>query len=239
MASSRRRLDIYGGRNPVDIPAYALAEAAHNLQLTQATVHSWVLGRNYPTGAGVQRFEPLIRIIDPVAHLLSFRNLVELHVLSAIRRDHQIRLQAVRNAIGYLRKNFHTDHPLAEQQMLTDGRDLFIERYGELVNVSAHGQMAMKKVLEAYLARIERDPAGVPIRLFPFTSSRIENSPSSVAIDPQVQFGRPCLTGSGIPTAIVAERYKAGDSIQVLAEDYGRSSSEIEEAIRYEHSGAA
>jgi uncharacterized protein (DUF433 family) len=42
------------------------------------------------------------------------------------------------------------------------------------------------------------------------------------------------LAGTGIPTAIVAERYKAGESIDELAEDYGRSRKEIEEAIRCE-----
>ena len=46
--------------------------------------------------------------------------------------------------------------------------------------------------------------------------------------------GERVLVGTGIPTAIVAERYKAGESIDELAEDYGRSRNEIEEAIRCE-----
>lgn len=36
----------------------------------------------------------------------------------------------------------------------------------------------------------------------------------------------------GIPTAIIAERYKAGESIDQLADDYGRERLDIEEAIR-------
>ena len=55
-----------------------------------------------------------------------------------------------------------------------------------------------------------------------------------MVIDPRVQFGRPCLAGRGIPTAIITERYKAGDSIQILADDYRCPAHEIEEAIRYE-----
>ncbi len=38
----------------------------------------------------------------------------------------------------------------------------------------------------------------------------------------------------GIPTAIIAERYKAGEAIGALADDYGRPTLEIEEAIRCE-----
>jgi uncharacterized protein (DUF433 family) len=53
-------------------------------------------------------------------------------------------------------------------------------------------------------------------------------------IDPRISFGCQILAGSGIPTAIVAERYKAGESIDELAEDYGRERLDIEEAIRCE-----
>jgi uncharacterized protein (DUF433 family) len=71
-------------------------------------------------------------------------------------------------------------------------------------------------------------------RLFPFTRKRQPDEPKAVVIDPYVSFGRPVLAGTGIATAVVAERYKAGESIADLAEDYGRQALEIEEAIRCE-----
>jgi uncharacterized protein (DUF433 family) len=55
-----------------------------------------------------------------------------------------------------------------------------------------------------------------------------------VLIDPQISYGRPVLVGTGIPTAALAERYKAGDSIRNLADDYSLSTDAIEEAIRCE-----
>jgi uncharacterized protein (DUF433 family) len=55
-----------------------------------------------------------------------------------------------------------------------------------------------------------------------------------VVIDPRISFGRPVLAGSGIPTAVIADRYKAGESVDELADDYGRKRLEIEEAIRCE-----
>jgi len=95
----------------------------------------------------------------------------------------------------------------------------------------------MKAIIEIYLQRIQWDASGIPIRLFPFTQrrqSQLEKSPRFVSIDPKVQFGKPCIAGTGVPTAIIAERYKAGDSIALLAQDYGREEQEIEEAVRYE-----
>ena len=58
-------------------------------------------------------------------------------------------------------------------------------------------------------------------------------------MDPRVQFGRPCIAGTGIPTSIIAERYRAGDSISELAHDYGQEALTIEEALRYEFPATA
>jgi uncharacterized protein (DUF433 family) len=98
------------------------------------------------------------------------------------------------------------------------------------------GQIALREFLEAYLQRVEHDASGHVVRLYPFTRKRDLDEPKVVVIDPHVSYGRPVLVGTGIPTAIVAERYKAGESIDELAEDYGRARKEIEEAIRCEDS---
>jgi uncharacterized protein (DUF433 family) len=159
---------------------------------------------------------------------------VEAHVLSAIRREHLVRLDRVRDAIDYLQKQFPSKHPLADHNFETDGVDLFVEEYGQLINVSRNGQLAMKQIIKVYLRRIERDRSGLPIRLYPFTRKAAANEPKFVVIDPQISFGRPVLAGTGIPTAIIAERYKAGESMEELADDYSRGRMDIEEAIRCE-----
>lgn len=226
--------NIYRGRDPIAVPAYSIAEASHLLRVAPATVRSWVLGRRYPTQSGTSHSRAVIEIADRERHSLSFRNLVELHVLSAIRRVHGVKLDAVRNAVRFLQQEFGSKHPLADDEMQTDGKDLFVDRYGEVVNVSAHGQIAMKDILGRYLQRIERDSHGVPIRLYPFTTTREDVGRRTIVIDPRVQFGRPCLRGTGTPTSVIAERYTAGDSIKALAADYDRSIDDIEEAVRYE-----
>lgn len=111
---------------------------------------------------------------------------------------------------------------------------LFIEKYGKLINILAVGQLAMRVVLQAHLRRVERDEAGLAVKLFPFTRKGRLDEPKVVVIDPFVSFGRPVLVGTGIPTAVIAERYKAGESVDQLAEDYDRERLEIEDAIRCE-----
>lgn len=217
--------NIYGGSNPIDVPAYTAAAVAHHLHLPEPTVRYWAFGRDAT--------KAIIAAADAGARLLSFRNLVELHVLSVVRREHRVALKEIRNAITYLGREFGSEHPLSDEHMLTDGKYLFIRKIGNLINASKHGQLAAERLLEAHLQRIERDDLAQPKRLFPFTREKLDG-PRMVAIDPRVQFGRPCLVGSGVPTDMIAQRFKAGDSMALLAEDYRRKVDEIEEAIRYE-----
>ena len=197
------------------------------------------MGRTYKTEKGLKRFEPVIRIADAEDGFLSFRNLVEVHVLAALRRKHQVNLAKVRDALQYLEGRYGTRHPLAELETLTDGKDVFVQKYGLLVNVSQAGQLAMMAILELHLSRIDRDPKGVPIRLFPFATKQKQQDERPVTIDPRIQFGRPCISGTGIPTEEVADRWLAGESMRELARDFDCKVRDIEAALRYENLSAA
>ncbi|MCD4750346.1 MAG: DUF433 domain-containing protein [Thermoanaerobaculales bacterium] len=228
--------DLYKGKDPRDLPAYSVSEAAHYLYVPLATLRSWVAGRKYPKAVGEGHFKPVITAPEggrPL--LLSFTNLVEAHVLAAIRK-HGVALDNVRSAIDHLRSQYGIDHPLADARFKTDGLNLFIEHLGQLVNVSMQGQLAIREIMEAHLERVEHDKKGLAARLFPFTRHGATDvpQPRSVMIDPRIAFGRPVLVGTGIPTAVLADRYKAGDSMQDLAADYECGRDLIEEAIRCE-----
>lgn len=93
--------------------------------------------------------------------------------------------------------------------------------------------------MRSILRRIDRDPSGVPIKLYPFTRNEVDEPPTMVVIDPVVSAGRPVIAGTGLATQLIAERYKAGESINDLANDYERGTEEIEKAIRCELQAAA
>ncbi len=166
--------------------------------------------------------------------MLSFINLVELHVLSAVRRKHRISMPNLRRALEYVERELGLERPLASRRFQTDGVDLFVDHYGHLINASEQGQMAMKVVLGDALVRIEWDRTGRPMRLFPYTRNDTADTADIIMIDPLISGGRAVIKGTRIAIEVVAERYKAGESIRDLAEDYGRNSDEIEEAIRCE-----
>ncbi|HUR33804.1 MAG TPA: DUF433 domain-containing protein [Vicinamibacterales bacterium] len=230
--------DPYRGQDPRDMPTYDTVAAAHYLRIPQNTIRNWAFGYTRPSG---RESAALLHVDHAPSGFLSFWNLVELHVLGALRRDHQVKLVNIRSAIEYLQKELRSPRPLLERTMETDGVDVFVDHFGELVNASRHGQVAMRDVLHAYLKRIDRDPKGVPVRLFPFTRPKNDSvdAPRIISIDPAVAFGRPVIVGSRVPTREVYERYMRGESSAELADDFGCTVDQIEEAVRCESGQAA
>ena len=225
-----------------DNPAYPVSEVARILNLPVATVKAWCFGQAYHLASGSpKRFKSVIQPADSNARLLSFANLCELHVLSAIRRRHKISLSNVRDSISYLRTQLGTDRPLIDKQFKTNGVDLFVEHASHLLNVSKQGQEALRGDFAVALARIERDRSGMPIRLFPFSRSTTPDAkqPKSIVIDPRLSFGRPVLSDVAVPGEVIVGRFRAGDTLVEMAKDYGVDEEKIEEALRFEQRRAA
>jgi uncharacterized protein (DUF433 family) len=218
-----------------DLPAYPLAEVARYIRVAPATLRSWVVGREYAKRSGAGFFEPLIAPANPQGPLLSFSNLVEAHVLRALRIDHSVSIADVRSALTYAQRELGIPRVLLSQKLRTHAGEVLLERYGQLINLSRSGQLAMRKVLEAHLRRVMWAEPDVPIRLYPFMASAEtgERAPA-VAIDPTIAFGRPVVFRRGVSTAAIVERLDAGESVDELAEDYGLERDEIEQAALYE-----
>jgi uncharacterized protein (DUF433 family) len=222
--------DIYGGRDPRELPRYTVTEAAHYLRLPSSTLKQWVHGRSF-RGTHGQRMHAKAVIELPAENLLTFLNLVEAFVLASIRRQHQVPLQKVRKALDFVRDEMGVDRPLVEQDFETNGADLFVQRLGKLINVSSEGQAEMRAMLELSLARVDRNASGL-LAVFPWARRRDE--PKAVEIDPRRAYGKLVIAGTGIPTAVVADRMSAGESIDDLAEDFGLPRQKIEAALRWE-----
>ena len=91
-----RRVSAEIRPDPREIPAYGIPEVAHYIGMPVATLRSWVIGRPYPVDDGERFFQPVTEIADKKNRRLSFINLVEAHVLNAIRKEHEIRLPKIR-----------------------------------------------------------------------------------------------------------------------------------------------
>ncbi|MBN8508460.1 MAG: DUF433 domain-containing protein [Burkholderiales bacterium] len=221
-----------------DEPAYRASEVAHILALPAGTVKAWAFGQNYRYRDGrPKRFVKLIEAADSRRRLLSFNNLCELYVLSALRRKHRIPMPVVRDSLDFVSRELRTQRPLIARQFLTNGLDLFFTEAGRLLNASRQGQHAMDGDFERALQRIERDDRGTPVRLFPVVAPAAgdrEAASGAVVIDPRLAFGRPALARAGVTTEVIADRFIARDAPAEMAADYGVDEADIWDAIRFE-----
>lgn len=216
----------------LDSPRYGLAEAARYIPgLSDATLRTWVLGRTYPVLGGEAEFKRLIQLPDSQDQRLSFTNLIEAHVLYGLRVNRGISIRDLRTAIDYAEKEFGISHLLAHRELLVLPGNLFIERYGQLVNLGKAGQLGMRKVIEAYLERVRHDDLGFARSFFPI----VPWAPGrrDYLIDPEVAFGKPIVVKHGVRVATIADRYEGGEDLETLARDYGLPTEEIEAAITY------
>lgn len=214
-----------------EVPIYGALDAAHYLRVPYQTLRYWVRGRH--------NVAPIVTPAATDPPRLSFMNLLECHMLSAMRSEYDLRLPKVRRALRTLSSMGNTKHPLLEKAFETNRIDLFVREADELTNLSRpkHGQREFAEFLEMHMERIETNNGS--FRFFPFIERRVRDEPRSIMISPTVSFGRPVIAGTGIPTAVIASRFHARDSVGDLAREYGRSDKEIEEAIRWESRATA
>lgn len=228
---------LYGGLDPKEKARYSIARAAHYLHMSSSTLRSWVRGRDYPVAGGMERWPPLIKAAD----LLSFNNLSEAYVLRALRVDHKLSMPAVREALDYAQRAFGIERLLLSSELQATPGNVFLKRFGQLINLNRSGQLAAEQLLKAVLQRVERNPDGAPIKMFPTTSydvNALRHSPRLIVIDPEVSFGRPIVVAKGVRTVTITSRIDAGEDPADVAKDYALKQEELEAAISYERSAA-
>lgn len=210
-------------------PAYTVAEAARYLAIPAPTVSAWFRGIR-----GKQTFKPVLRLEDPSDRRLSFSNLIEAHVLRALRTKHGVPMPAVRKALAYVRKEFGIDRLLIDPRLRAAPGKMFLERYAQLVDLTRSGQHVIERVWDTHLQAVVQDPAGVPLKLYPWIPDRTQPAKRSILIDPAVTFGRPMTATRGIATSVLADLYDAGTSLEELVAEYGLTQQEVEDALAFE-----
>lgn len=134
------------GRDVRETPFYGVQEAARYLRVPRTTTRDWISGRHYPGETGVRFSRSIIHVPERKTRLLSFMNLVEIHVLDAIRRKPNILLEKVRTAVQYLAKQFPSPHPVADQDFVNDGLNLFVSKFSQSINISQEGRLTMQEI---------------------------------------------------------------------------------------------
>ncbi len=230
-------LDLYGGRDPRDRPRYTFPEAARATEIPASTLRSWLVGQPYRRKYDHGFFEPVITRPEDDDSRLSFTNLIEAHVLRALREVHAVKLSYIREAVDVAEKECGISRLLISPHLRTSAGQLFLDRYTDLLELTKAQQLVMRSVLDQFLERIEFDEEKLPREFFPFERLPKNAGRRVISLSPFVSFGRAIIQSTGVTTRAVVERIEAGEDADAVREDYGLREDELEEAILYELAG--
>lgn len=217
------------------VPLYTVAEAAQFLGVPASTLSTWSRGYvRRPAGRPEVRGEPIIASFDVRrgCPAIPFIGLAEGMVLAAFRRA-GVSLQHIRKAVSVLDREIGIEHALASSKLYTDGAVIlydYAERSGEELaelTVVVTQQRVFSPVVSEYLKRVRYGRDGWAVTLVsPATPQPV------VEVDPDRGFGQPIFIHGGSRVEDVIDRWKAGDSLVAVAEDFGVPLEDVEEALR-------
>ena len=220
---------------------YDVGEAAGYLAVPRSTLATWAYGyeRRRP-GTSAFRAGPVITAVRPERPdepAVPFIGLAEAYALTAFRKA-GVPMQRIRPAIDVLARELGLQHALASRRLYTDGAEVlydYVRHAGhtpegesarELV-VVRNNQRVFNEVVDLYLRRIDFAPDGYAqlIRLPQYVAAE-------VTVDPDHAFGRPRFTRGGASVDDVIDLFRAGEPVNAVADEFGLSRGEVEDAIR-------
>jgi uncharacterized protein (DUF433 family) len=219
-----------------ELPLYTAAEAARFLGVPTSTFATWAKGYvRRPPGRPAVIGEPIVTSVgaDRGHPTVPFGGLAEAMILAAFRRG-GVSLQQIRRAVAILQHEIGLDHALASRRLYTDGAVILYdyaesERDRELQGLTevVSRQRVFAPFVEEYLKRIEYGQDGWAARLTsPATAQPL------VLVDPERSFGQPIFIHGGVRVEDVLDRWRAGEALSEVAQDFGVPPEDVEDILR-------
>lgn len=156
--------------------------------------------------------------------LLSFADLISLEVVRRFRTAHTS-LQRIRVFEALLRERTGQDRPFAYRSFFTDGAELWAQRteddkvYGEqLTGRRDKNAGVLMPAVRTFASEIQYDAGTERALRWSVTKH--------VTIDPAVQFGSPCVTGTRVTVDTVSANLEVGSAAEV-ADWFGLTVAEV------------
>lgn len=152
---------------------------------------------------------------------------VEAYVLRSLR-ELGFTKEKIRRVAAQVRKDFDTPFGLATRRIATDGLDIFVDYAPDEMIRSGDRQMAFRSLVEEYLKYISWENTDeFPVRL---ALRRPDITP--VIIDPRFGWGAQVLADSKAPVDAIVSLWRAGEPMEVVADEYGMNRDAVEAICR-------
>jgi uncharacterized protein (DUF433 family) len=219
----------------LDRPTYGYGDVDALLELTPGTARRWIdgyerAGKSYP---------PVVREASIGDESVTWGEYVETALL-ADYRDAGVPMLKLRPIVDRLRDLFGVKYPLAHvrpyvdesRQLVYDVQQEFeLEESVRLVVAADRGQLLLSDTVRRFMKHA--DFADVPGYDEKIVAGFHPLGPErAVRIDPTHRFGQPVVRA--VPTDVLAEQYRAGDSVEMIASLYELDTDQVIDALAYE-----
>lgn len=224
------------------VPLYTVAEAARYVRVPESTYATWAKGYDRVLDGGSRHVHGAAVITAfPAGRgrpTIPFVGLAESMVLAAFRNA-GVSLQHIRQAIPALGRQVGLDHALASERLYTDGAVIlydFAQREAlsadaaeELAGLTqvVDGQRVFAEMVRDYLRRITYANDGWAAQLVLAYGAR-----DLLRISPEQAGGRPLFVRGRARLEDAVSRWRAGDRIAAIAEDFEVPAEDLEDALR-------
>ncbi|MBN2238466.1 MAG: DUF433 domain-containing protein [Dehalococcoidales bacterium] len=209
-------------------PLYTYQEAAHLAKVSPSTVRNWLLG--YSTKRG--DIAPLFTYPSQKENaMVSFIELIEIVVAATFRKAEKIPFQTVRKAYDNARKEFNVEYPFAHFNLAALGGHIVHSIREEKGNISRQTldsleqwslPLAVTDILSTFDYLTELVNRWYPV-----------GKEIPIVIDPRISTGLPTIIERGVTVSTIHKRFKLGQHIDFISQDFEIDKDIIEEAIRY------
>ncbi len=198
---------------------YTVADAERLLRTPRRTLGRWLEGYS----EGGHSYLSVIR--EPDHTWISFAHLIELMYVREFRKA-GVPLGVIRDTSLRFQNEFQNAFPFSTKRFAVSGRDLLVTISDEWQCVRTGQQWLRLGELIDQLYHVGEF----------VTEWRPLGQDGHIALNPNKRFGRPHEIKTGADTSVLYGFYKAGDSIETIADWYGISLDAMTNVVSFEES---
>ena len=222
----------------LDAPSYSIAEAARLTGLSKWRVSSYLRGykTQYRTGTQIKTVDKpqIVEQSYSESTYASFLDIADLLIVKGLRRRN-FSLQFLRSALEEAKVELGTPH-FARSTFYTHTDEIILDlpQKGYMIKLLSGKQSVMPPIIEKLSQKLDFEDVtefGFAQRFYPLGKGE------PIVVDPQIAFGRPTITGLGIPTNNIYDLFLGeGKKIEPVSQWFEISASKVQTAVQFEHS---
>lgn len=166
---------------------------------------------------------------------MSFGGVVTSRMI-ALLLSHGVKIGRITRAHHYLKDETGQSFPFVSRKFWVESPDVSRDVYAELdrliVTASRFGQLTFTDLLHGPL----NGPGDMEFDDSPTEYAQSWTPVEGITIDPQIQSGMPCVSGTRTPTSVLRGCFDAGDTIDVIADGYRINVDQVMQALAWEES---